>query len=929
MKDYAFGNLITALRVSRGFSQFQLGKLLGVSDKAVSKWENGNAKPRISTCYRLADILGVSLDELLSSKRQSFESLPDMNETADMKEAAEKNETAMGGKDLNKRLDLYPEKRVELHMRTNMSVSDGIVAARDLVSRTLEWEMPAIAITDFCSTQAFPYVASSFQRLPQKVILGCEGFMIDGDSVENGCHIMLLVRNREGLVNLNKLVSLSYTKYFKGLPCMPREAVEQHRRGLLIGSSCEDGEIITLIRKNADQEILEEHLSFYNYLEVQPVENEPDGDRPTLESEIKQIIKLGSDCGKPVVAVSNGRYLDPEDGLSRAVLQYNDGLRDAEFQPPYYLRTTSEMLEAFSFLDEETAKEIVIHASRAISDLVDDQVDLFPAEIHSCEQASPVIEGAERLIKSLAVQRAHQLYGEHLPDIITSRLDKEFSLIGNNWTVMEIARLAAEHSLQLGYPVGNRGTVGSSLVAFLVGITRVNPLTPHYCCPGCRFTLFVNRENNDANSDCGADLPDKACPHCGTKMHRDGFSIPVETFVGLDGKKEMDIDLNFSTEIQKNVHAYICDYFGADRVIRPGIISRLSNTWAEKLVARYATDHNAEGEEFKHAADQISYTVQYSGQHPGGLVFIPESYDVNEFTPVQYSVDSDEAFLTSHYDFLSMHDRLLKMDFLGHDVPTLLMYMGKNSGVLPEEVPINDSVVLSLFRSPDALGISERDEMSPIGVPEFCSRSVQKMLKTVNPTTVEELIRVSGLSHGTGVWSDNAENLIQNQVASVYDCPATRDDITNYLTQHSVPFESAFTISEYIRKGKAFRGLKPEMRDILKKAGVPEWYIHSCEKIRYLFPRAHAVTYVTDYLRLAWYKLYHPDTYYSAWFRVYGEYLDPADLTMDITYLRRAILSIRTDMEDCGEGQNREITLMLLLEMKLRGYDLPKDFFEI
>ena len=948
MNDYAFGNMITALRISRGFSQFQLGKLLGVSDKAVSKWENGNAKPRISTCYRLADILGVSLDELLSSgskRKKAYDdsgSLPDMNEMADAR--------VMGGKELNKREDLYPEKRVELHMRTNMSMSDGIVMVRDLSNRTLEWGMPAFAVTDFCSTRAFPYAASPYMRQPQKVIFGCEGFMIPSAdaSVESGCHIMLLARNREGLVNLNKLISLSFSNYYNGLPCMPEEVVERHRQGLLIGASCEDGEIFRLIRENASQEILNKRLRFYDYFEVQPVENEllageAEGSehQSTLESEIRFIIRLGCDCGKPVVAVSNGRYLDPEDGLGRAVLQYNDGLENAEFQPPYYLRTTSEMLEAFSFLDEETAAEIVIYASRSIADLVEDQIALFPAGTTPDEPALPVIEGAEIRIRGLAMGKAHQLYGERLPDLISSRLDKEFSIISaqNAWSTLEIARLAVERSMQYGYPVGSRGGVGASLVAYFAGISRINPLPPHYNCPGCHFTLFAA----PSGSDSGIDLPDKACPHCRMKMHRDGYSIPVETFLGLDGKRQMDIDLNFSSEIQENVHEYIRSCFGADRVFRPGTISGLADSRAKKYASQYAADHhmNADANDLKHASDQIIFAIRNTGQHSGGLFIIPESYDVNDFTPVQYPADSSGAFQTSHYDFNSMHDRLLKMDFIGHNTPTLLMLMGQKSGVSPDEIPLNDPGVLSLFLSPDALGVNERDALShtgTVGIPEFGNHMVQDILQIIHPTTVEDLIRVSGLSHGTDVWTGNVKNLIQNQIAAVYDCPATRDDITNYLVRHGVAFDSAFTISEFVRKGKGSKdGLKPEMKEILKHAGIPEWYIRSCEQIRYLFPRAHAASYTADSLRIAWYKLYHPEAYYSAWFRVYGENLEPADLTMDITHLRKAILSIRMDLQDCTDDlfyeerqqkMDRETALLLLLEMKLRGYRLPDNCFQ-
>lgn len=948
--DYAFGNLITALRTERGFSQFQLGKLLGVSDKAVSKWENGNAKPRIATCYRLADILGISLDELLSSSNRHLVPLSAPDRNPDKYQLLRDSGIAEG-KALNNRSDHAAKKRVELHMRTGMSISDGIVEARDLAARTAEWGMPAVAITDFCNTRSFPFVGSSRRRVSQKIIFGCEGFVVKSTDAapETGYHVMLLALNREGLINLNKLISLSYAEYFSGLPCMPVEIIGQHRQGLLIGSSCESGEIVRMMEDGASWDALQECASFYDYLEVQPIENElvaeDEGnpyDRSVLEARVKKIVLLGDSLNIPVVAVSNGRYLDPEDGISRAVLQYSDGLEHVEEQPPYYLRTTEEMLSCFAFLGEDTARKIVIDSSLRIANLADDEINLYPSEAGVGETLMPELPNAEQHLKELALLHAHELYGNILPSLISDRLNKEFSFLSaqNGWPILEIAWLAVSRSLQEGYPVGSRGSIGSSLVAFLIGISRVNPLPPHYVCGHCHFVQF----EAPANSDCGADLPDKICPRCGNTLSKDGYHIPVESLLGLDGKRQLDVDLNFSAEVQGRIHTYICDYFGADHVFHPGTISGLADSKAKKLTSQYATDHhlNAESPELKRAAEKISWTARALGQHPGGLFIVPEGYNVNEFTAIQHTSDhSKDDIPASHYDFNMMYDKLLKMDFLGHDTPTMLSLLQQKSDIAPENIPLHDEKVLSLFTSPCALGIKEKDlfhATGTIGIPEFGTTFVQDMLHETKPSTVEDLIRISGLSHGTDVWVENVKNIIANGTANLYDCPATRDDITNYLVRHYVPFDTAFTISEYVRKGKGSAlGLKSDMLVAMHQAEIPDWYIESCQKIKYLFPRAHAVSYVTDSLRLTWYKLYHPAAFYQTRFIVCGETLEVSDLEMDIIHLRKAILSTRMELQDLpddfdfesyeirAQKKDRLSTLMLLLEMKLRGYQLTPD----
>lgn len=945
MKDYAFGNLITALRIDRGFSQFQLGKLLGVSDKAVSKWENGNAKPRISTCYRLADILGVSLGELLSQSGEMSSAdevcLETNDRTADGK---------MEERTLSKRLDRYPEKRAELHMRTNMSMSDGIVRVQDLLSRTEEWGMPAVALTDFCNTRGFPDTVSRFRKDKQKVIYGCEAILIPSaaSSAETGVHIMLLARNRQGLVHLNQLVSLSYMKYFKRVPCMPRECVEKLRDGLLIGCSCEGGEVAQLLQANASEEELEECVRFYDYLEVQPIENElfgkekqEKGQRERMEAQIRNVIRLGKQCGKPVAAVSCGRYLDPEDALSRAVLQYHDGIEHAEIQPPYYLRTTEEMMDVFSFLGKETAENIVIRATREIADRIDDSIDLYPNTGDPHRPAIPVIPDAEEKIRALVMRRAHDIYGDRLPSLIADRLEKEMRLISlqDSWSILEIARRAISWSVEKGYPVGIRGTVGASLVAWLVGVSTVNPLPPHVVCPQCHLTKFFYPEKGA----CGADLPEKNCPHCGKAMKRDGFDIPIESFLGMDGKRLMDIDLNFSDEIQQKVHAYIRSWFGQEHVFRPGTVATLSPDRVKKMVQCYLTDHAEQRSagETEHAEEQMSWVIRNIGQHPGGLVIVPEELDISEFTPIQYLTGGKESlFPITQYDFNVMHDRLFKMDFLGHKTPTMLGMMQKASGVPVDEIPLHDDGVMSLFYSPEALGVREKDIFAPnglTGIPEFGTEFIMEIVKAVRPTTVEELMWIQGWAHGHGVWPDNVEKLLREQKAAAFDLPGTRDDITSYLTRHGVSFDIAFAFSELVRKGMGFKAeTMPEMIEPIREAGIPDWYIRACKKMIYLFPRSHAAAYTADALRLGWYKLYHPEAFYPAWVYAKRDHLEEADLTMDVIQLRKAILSIRTELQygendssdQRTEKKERLIILRLLLEMKLRGCSLSDDFLE-
>ncbi len=928
MRDYAFGNLVAKLRTELGFSQFQLGKLIGVSDKAVSKWENGSAKPRIAACCRLADILGVSLDELLSAAgyaKKSQMELPDENTEA----------LIMQEERIAERRDSEPEKRIELHLRTGMSSDDGIASAAQYISRAAEWGHTAIAVTDFGVVQSFPEAFREASRKQIKFLPGCEGFMLPSQDspVEDGYPVMLLATNRIGITHLNQLITLSHTRRCKGLPCMPREWIETRRDGLLIGSACDGGEIARSIHAGMPGEAIMQIAAFYDYLEVEPVENvtgDPE-EQIRLRRQIADIVLLGKEAGIPVVAVGNARYLDPEDAVCRAVLRYNTGILDTEPQPLYHLRTTAEMLEAFRFLGEDSAREIVINAPGRIADQVDSHLTLLPDD----GKAYPVLPDAKTAITEKAMLQAHSLYGDPLPPQVEKRLKAELSIINRQgaWTVFEIARLAAERSRKDGCPVGTRGAIGSSLVAWLTGISETNPLAPHYRCTACRCSDFAA---DSARVHIGADLPAKNCPVCGQAMIGDGFAIPFEIFFGLDGEKEPDIDLNFSDEEQGRVHEFVREKFGRERVFRAGTVGMLPERNAEKYTHQYFVDHHLDpdsGEAARTAEKHCGAVKTAPGLHPAGLVIVPENRDVNEFTPVQFPAnDSSASFAVTHYDYFQIYGSLLKMDLLGHNSLTMLHLLTESTGVKLSDIPLHDERVLSLFTSPAVLGVTAQQilsETGSYGIPEFSNAFVRRMLIELHPSTTEELIRISGYSHGTDIWIDNARDLIASGTAACTDVPALRDDILNDLICAGMEREAAYRIMESVRLG---RGLSREASDSMRKHGIPEWYIEVCRKIKYLFPRAHTAAYVTASLQIAWFKLYRPESFYEAWLTVHQDDMEETDLMMDITHLRRALLAARSDTQNkvfdeeswraFTEREQRQAVLELILEMRLRGIDL-------
>ncbi len=755
---------------------------------------------------------------------------------------------------------------------------------------------------------------------------------IDYKNVET-YHAILLVKNQKGLKNLYKLISESHLNYFYKRPRVPKSVLEKYREGLILGSACEAGEIYRAILSKKDEEELLKIASYYDYLEIQPLGNNRfliDSGHVSGYDELKEInmkiVELAHRLNKPVVATCDVHFLDKEDEVFRRILQAGQGYSDAERQAPLFLRTTEEMLEEFAYLGEETAYEVVVKNTRLVSEWVE-TVQPIPDGTYP-----PYIEGAEEDIKRMSIEKAVSLYGSPLPEIVQKRMDKELnSIIKNGFSVMYIiAQKLVSKSLSDGYLVGSRGSVGSSFVAYLIGITEVNSLPAHYRCGNCLYSEF---HDQDKSVGCGFDLPDKNCPRCGKPLIKDGYDIPFETFLGFDGDKEPDIDLNFSGEYQPVAHKYTEELFGVGHVFRAGTIATVAEKTAYGFVKGYLNERgkavtNAELNRLVAGCTGIKRTT---GQHPGGVMIVPHDKEIYDFTPVQRPADDPEAdVITTHFDYHSISGRILKLDILGHDDPTVIRMLQDLTGINPKEIPIGERRTMELFRSTEPLGVSPEEIGSPVGtfgIPEFGTRFVRQMLVETKPKTFAELIRISGLSHGTDVWANNAQDLIRKGIATLADVVATRDDIMLYLIKKGLEPLTAFKIMEDVRKGK---GLKPEYEEQMKKHGVPDWYIESCKKIKYMFPKAHAAAYVMMAFRIAWFKVYYPEAFYVTYFTVRADEFD-ADI------ISRGQDRVRYEIEELEKKGNamtqKEKNLLTILEvaneMYARGIKcLPVDLYE-
>ena len=690
-------------------------------------------------------------------------------------------------------------------------------------------------------------------------------------------HAIILATNDLGRVNLYKLISLSHLDYFHQRARIPKSEYLKHKEGLLIGSACEAGELYQAILQGRPQEEIIRLVKFYDYLEIQPLGNNafmikdekaPISTMDELKDINRRIVKLGEEFHKPVVATCDVHFMDPEDEVYRRIILAGKGFKDADEQAPLYLRTTEEMLEEFSYLGSEKAKEVVIDNTNMIADMCE---RISPVRPDKCP---PVIENSDQMLRDICYNKAHEMYGEDLPEIVSERLERELkSIIGNGYAVMYIiAQKLVWKSNEDGYLVGSRGSVGSSFAATMSGITEVNPLAPHYYCAHCHYSDFDSPEVKKYGGQSGCDMPDKRCPNCGKPLVKAGFDIPFETFLGFKGNKEPDIDLNFSGDYQSKSHKYTEVIFGAGQTFRAGTIGTLADKTAFGYVKNYYEEHgvhkrNCEIDRIVQGCVGIHRTT---GQHPGGIVVLPVGEEIYSFTPIQHPAnDMTTDIITTHFEYHSIDHNLLKLDILGHDDPTMIRMLEDLTGIDAQKIPLDDKSVMSLFKNTSALGITPdmltNCTLGALGIPEFGTDFAMQMLIDADPQSFSHLIRIAGLSHGTDVWLGNAQTLIEEGKATISTAICTRDDIMIYLISMGLDSEESFTIMESVRKGK---GLKPEWEEEMTANGVPDWYIWSCKKIKYMFPKAHAAAYVMMAWRIAYCKVFYPLAYYAAYFSI-------------------------------------------------------------
>ena len=742
-------------------------------------------------------------------------------------------------------------------------------------------------------------------------------------------HISILVQNKTGLKNLYRIISESYLKHFKRNPTVPKSLLMQYREGLLLGSACEAGELFDAVLYGKSWPELRRIGAFYDYFEIMPlannrflVENETVRDDESLRAINRRILALGEQLGKPVAATGDVHFLDPEQEIYRHVLLGAKGFSDADKQMPLYFRTTDDMLEEFSYLGEETARRVVVEYPVAIADRIE-TFELLPKELFP-----PKIENSAEELKKLVYGKMHEIYGENPPAIIADRVETELhDILSRNYDVIYMsAQKLVANSLANGYLVGSRGSVGSSIVAYFSGITEVNALPAHYVCPKCRHTDFASGKGYG----CGADMPDKLCPVCGTELKKEGFDIPFETFLGFGGDKVPDIDLNFSGEYQARAHKYTEELFGADHVFRAGTIGTLAEKTAYGYVLKYAEERNLELSPVE--KDRLALgcvgVKRTTGQHPGGLVVIPQDMDVTDFCPVQHPADDPNSdIITTHFEYHCMEANLLKLDELGHDDPTMIRMLEDMTGVDARQIRLDDKETMAIFKSPAPLGLREDDPIigrtGTIGIPEFGTGFTRQMLVDTQPETFDVLVRLSGFSHGTDVWLGNAKDLITSGTATVAQTVGCRDDIMLYLISRGLDAKLSFKIMEAVRKGKVARGgFQEGWVEAMQTHDVPDWYIGSLAKIQYLFPKAHAVAYVMMAFRIAWFKVHRPLAFYSAYFyrRSQKDAFDAEIMTKGTNFTRQKIGELQNKADRTSKEDDLLVTLEAVYEFNLRGF---------
>ena len=853
-------------------------------------------------------------------------------------------------------------KRVELHIHSKMSQMDGFNEPKDIVAQAAKWGHPAVAITDHGVVQAFPDCAAEAKKQAEKgreikVIYGMEGYVFDDTDCRNEDgsidykskptnHIIILAKTQEGLKNIYKLVSYSHLDYYYKKPRLPWSVIEANREGLIIGSACSAGEVfmsmvkhVTYQKRTHTQRIMEqksqeeqEHIaSRYDYLEIQPVINNRfmldeefyyNGKRIETNDDLrainKQIVALADKLGKRVVATTDSHYTEPDDAIYRNIILAGMGFVDAENGEGLYMKTTDEMMEEFSYLGSR-AKEVVIDNTNYIASLVDGGIKPVPDEKYP-----PKIEGAEETLRTTCMERAHEQYGDPLPKEIEERLDVELnSIINNGYAVMYVsAQMLVQKSLSDGYLVGSRGSVGSSFAATMAGITEVNPLNPHYLCPNCKKLIWGDMEKYD----CGVDMPPMDCPDCGTEMKRDGYTIPFATFLGFKGNKEPDIDLNFAGEYQPVAHRYVGTIFGDKNVFKAGTVGTVAEKTAFGYVAKYFEERDIPANKYEKERLAVHCTgvKRTTGQHPGGIVICPDDHEIYEFCPVQHPAnDTTTDIVTTHFDYHKIDANLLKLDILGHDVPSMIRQLQDMTGTDPLNIDLTDRKVLSIFNGIEALDIKDPDYKFKHGsyaIPEFGTAFTRQMLDDTKPDKFADLVRISGFSHGTDVWLNNAQDYIRSGTATMREVISTRDDIMNYLILKGVENETAFKIMEIVRKGK--KDLDEFQVATMKEHDVPDWYIDSCNKIKYMFPRAHAVAYTMMSFRMAWYKVYYPQQFYATYFTTKVSNFDAETILKGKDAILEKMEEINNKGTNASAKEKDDYTVLeVAYEMYARGFE--------
>ena len=758
-------------------------------------------------------------------------------------------------------------------------------------------------------------------------------------------HAIILAKNDLGRTHLYKLVSESHLTYFHRVPRVPKSLVQKYREGLILGSACEAGELYrALLDGQSDQQIAR-LVEFYDYLEIQPVGNnafmiESDKVR-TIESvediqEVnRKIVKLGEQFHKPVVATCDVHFLDPSDEVYRRIIMAGKGFADADQQAPLYLHTTEEMLEEFQYLGSDKAYEVVVKNTNMIADMIETIAPVRP------DKCPPVIPDSDKTLTKICYDRAHEIYGPELPEIVEARLKRELnSIISNGFAVMYIiAQKLVWKSVEDGYLVGSRGSVGSSFVATMAGITEVNPLSPHYYCSKCHYVDFDSEDVKAYAGKAGIDMPDKACPVCGEKLHKDGFDIPFETFLGFKGDKEPDIDLNFSGEYQSKAHKYTEVIFGAGQTFRAGTIATVADKTAFGYVKHYFEEKGItkRTSEIERLSVGCTGVRRSTGQHPGGIVVLPLGQDINSFTPVQHPAnDMTTDTVTTHFDYHSIDHNLLKLDILGHDDPTMIRMLQDLTGIDPLTIPLDGQDVMSLFQNTDALGITPEQiggtKLGALGIPEFGTDFAMQMVIDAQPKSFSDLVRISGLSHGTDVWLGNAQDLIKSGIATISTAICTRDDIMTYLIGKGVDPERSFKIMENVRKGVVAKGKCaqwPEWVEDMKAHDVPDWYIGSCQKIAYMFPKAHAAAYVMMAWRIAYCKIHYPLAYYGAFFTIRAKAFDYEKMCLGKTALEKNLKELRGLEKPSNKEKDQIGDMRIVQEMYARGFEFaPIDVYK-